>query len=394
MAPEPTDPVYLDHAATTPVRPEVRDVMARHLADDFGNPSSVHRWGRRAAAVLDEARARVAGAIRCRSSEIVFVRGGTESDNLALRGRWAALGSSPCPFVLAHTAVEHAAVRETAEALEGVGARRRVIPVDRFGRPDLDVLDRLLEQEPAVISMMWVNNEVGTVLPVPDAARRCVDAGVVLHTDAVQALGKVPVRMDETPVALLSASGHKIGGPRGTGILFVRDGTALGATLTGGGQERGLRPGTEDVVGAAGMAEASVLAVAEQAEEARRLTSLREILEVGLLQRCPDLRVHGAEGERAPHILSVGVPGADASLLIQALDLGGVAVSSGSACSSGAHRSGPVLRALLGEAAEHVAPVRFSLGRTTTRHDVERAVALAGPILERMCVPVTQAVGR
>jgi cysteine desulfurase len=386
--------VYLDHAATTPVRPEVRDVMARHLVDDFGNPSSVHRWGRRAATVLEEARVRVAEALRCRPSEIVFVRGGTESDNLALRGRWAACEGPTRSVLIAHTAVEHPAIRETAEALEGLGARRRLIPVDRSGRPDLAVLDLLLEEEPAVVSMMWVNNEVGTVLPVPAAARRCEEAGVALHTDAVQALGKVSVRLDETPVALLSLTGHKIGGPRGTGILFVRDGTTLGATLTGGGQERGLRPGTEDVVGAAGMAEATVLAVAEQAEEAPRLTSLREILEAGLRERCPDLRVHGVGGERAPHILNVGVPGADPALLVQALDLEGVAVSSGSACSSGAHRSGPVLRALLGEAADDVAPVRFSLGRTTTRRDVERAAALAGPVLERMCVRTAEAVGR
>jgi len=390
-AADPMDSVYLDHAATTPVRPEVHEIMARHLADDFGNPSSVHRWGRRAAAVLGDARARVAEALGCRASEIVFVRGGSESNNLALRGRWAACPSPDRPFEIVCTAVEHAAVRETGEALEAVGARRHVIPVDPGGRPDLDLLDGLLDRNPALVSMMWVNNEVGTVLPVPAVARRCANAGVAMHTDAVQALGKVRVRLDETPVALLSATGHKLGGPRGTGILFVREGTELRPMLTGGGQERGLRPGTEDVVGAVGMAEAMTLAVAEQEEEAGRLTALREDLEASLLERCPYLQVHGADGERAPHILNLGVPGADPALLIQALDLEGVAVSSGSACSSGAHRAGPVLRALLGESANGVAPVRFSLGRGTSDHDIGRAVALAAPVLERMCAPTTGA---
>jgi cysteine desulfurase len=219
------EPVYLDHAATTPVRPEVRAAMDANLDDAFGNPSSAHRWGRKAAAALDRARARAAEALGARPSEILFVRGGTESDNLAVRGRWAAIRRrEPHPLVV-HTALEHPAVRETATALEAEGARREVLPVDRSGAPDLELLGRILSRSPAVVSMMWVNNEVGTVLPVPEAARLCAGAGVALHTDAVQAVGKIRVRVDEVPLALLTATGHKIGGPRGTGILFVREGT-------------------------------------------------------------------------------------------------------------------------------------------------------------------------
>lgn len=376
--------VYLDHAATTPLRPEVRAAMARRIPDELGNPSSVHRWGRRAAALLDEARSRVAGALGCRPSEILFVRGGTESDNLALRGRWAAVRDGTPHPLLVHTAVEHPAVRETAEALEPMGARREVLPVDRDGTPDLDALDRSLAHAPAVVSMMWVNNEVGTVLPVPEAARRAAEWGIPLHTDAVQAVGKVPVRLNEVPVALLTATGHKIGGPPGTGILFVRKGIELAPLLTGGGQERGLRPGTQDVAGAVGMAEALELAVAEQEAEAHRLAPLRDTLEDLLRKHLPGLRVHAGGGERAPHILNVGIPGADPAALVQALDLEGVAASSGSACSSGARRAGPVLRALLGEEADGAAPLRFSLGRTTTADDVRRAGEATAAVLERL----------
>ncbi|HZD04273.1 MAG TPA: cysteine desulfurase family protein, partial [Longimicrobiales bacterium] len=334
------EPVYLDHAATTPVRPEVRAAMDANLDDAFGNPSSAHRWGRKAAAALDRARARAAEALGARPSEILFVRGGTESDNLAVRGRWAAIRRrEPHPLVV-HTALEHPAVRETATALEAEGARREVLPVDRSGAPDLELLGRILSRSPAVVSMMWVNNEVGTVLPVPEAARLCAGAGVALHTDAVQAVGKIRVRVDEVPLALLTATGHKIGGPRGTGILFVREGTELVPLLLGGGQERGLRPGTQDVAGAVGMAEALALAVAEQEDEARRLGALRDHLEGALLARLPGLRVHGVGGVRAPHVLNLGVPGADPAALVQALDLEGIAASSGSACSSGANRAG------------------------------------------------------
>ena len=378
------DPLCFDHAATTPIRPEVRAVGERLRGAELGNPSSHHRWGRRAAAVLDEARARVATALGCRASEVLFVRGGTESDNLAVRGSWAALTTRHSSAGVIHSAVEHAAVRETAEALEAAGASRHVIPVDACGRPDLDELDRALDEGPAVVSMMWVNNEIGTVMPVADAARLCAARDGVFHTDAVQAIGHVEIRLDESPIALLSATGHKIGGPRGTGILFVRAGTPLAPTLTGGGQERGIRPGTQDVVGAAEMAEALALAVTERKEESRRLTAMRMRLEHLLVKRLPDLRVHARDGDRAPHILNIGVPGADPALLIQALDLAGLAASSGSACSSGAHRAGPVLSALLGDAAEGVAPVRLSLGRTTSTEQIDQAAAIAVPVLERM----------
>jgi cysteine desulfurase len=376
------DPIYLDYAATTPVRPEVREAMLPLFSERFGNPSSVHRWGQEARAQLESARARLARVIGASPGEIVFTRGGTEADNLAILGRSR---MEPGRSVVC-SAIEHRAVLASAAAAAEEGATLHLLQPSEDGVVEPAALDAPLRagDAPAVVSVMWVNNEIGTVQPVTELAERCADAGVVFHTDAVQALGKLPVRVDETPVSLLALSAHKVGGPKGTGALFVRRGVKLRPLHFGGGHERGLRAGTEDVAGAVGFALAAELAERERVEQGRRVGALRDRLEAGLRERVPDLRVHGAGAERAPGILNVSMPGASSETLLLSLDLAGIAVSSGSACSSGAVRPSHVLTAL-GLPEEIAGPsVRFSLGRETTDAEVERVLGAFPPVVARL----------
>jgi cysteine desulfurase len=374
-------PVYLDYAATTPVRAEVREAMLAVQGERWGNPSSVHRWGREARAALEDARARLAAVIGASPAEVVFTRGGTEADNLAVLGRAWADGSR----TVAASAVEHKAVLASAKALAAEGWTARTLPVDADGLLDLDALaDVLRAGRPAVVSVMWVNNEVGAIQPVERIAELCAGAGAAFHTDAVQALGKLPVRMDAVPVHLAAFSAHKLGGPRGTGALFVRRGTVLHPLVHGGGQERGLRSGTEDAAAAAGFALAAELAEAEREAQMARIGALRDRLEAGLCERVPGLRVNAAGAPRLPTISNVSAPGADAEMLLVALDLEGVAASSGSACTSGAVEPSHVLTAM-GLPAEVAGPsVRFSLGRDTTDADVDRALEVVPRVVERV----------
>ncbi|NJD18023.1 MAG: cysteine desulfurase [Gemmatimonadetes bacterium] len=378
------DPLYLDHAATTPVRPEVRAAMEPHLDRVFGNPSSLHRWGREAAAALAEARAACADALGARFSEIHFVRGGTESDNLAVLGRVARLRADGHTPTVAVSAVEHAAVLSAAAQATARGAGRlETLSVAPDGSLDLDCLDRALALAPTVVSVMWVNNETGMVLPVEEVAERCRAAGATCHTDAVQAVGKVPVRVDAVPLDLLTATGHKLQGPKGTGLLFCREGTWLSPLLHGGGQERALRPGTEDVAGAVGLATALRLAVSERETEAARLAALRARLERDLTALVPGVRVNAGPAPRAPHITSVAMPGVDGASLLIALDLEGLAVSGGAACHTGASSGSHVIAALYGAEDPH-ATVRFSLGASTTSDDVARAARIAAQVVSRL----------
>lgn len=374
------DPVYLDYAATTPVRPEVREAMLPFLGDRFGNPSSVHAWGREARASVESARARLAAAIGASPAEVVFTRGGTEADNLAVLGRSRLAPSAP----VACSAIEHRAVLAAARAAEAEGAPLHVLPVGRSGVTVLDDLDELLARRPSVVSMMWVNNEVGTIQPVEAVAEACAAAEVAFHTDAIQAFGKLDVRMDGCPVALMSLSAHKIYGPKGTGALYVRKGTALAPLLHGGGHERGMRAGTEDVAGAVGFAHAAELAVQERETEMARLSALVARLENGLGERVPGLVVNGAGAPRAPHVLNLSVPGAASDTLLLALDVEGIAVSSGSACSTGAVAPSHVLTAM-GLTADVAGPsVRFSVGRGTGERDIDRVLAVFPRLMERL----------
>jgi cysteine desulfurase len=362
--------VYLDHAASAPLRPEAREALLPFLDGRFGNPSSAHRFGREARAALEDARARLARVIGAAPGEIVFTRAGTEADNLAVLGRARERPRAP----VAVSAIEHKAVLASAHAAEEAGSPLVLLPVDGGGVVDLGSVDAALEQQPAVVSVMWANNEVGALQPVGEIGARCREAGVVFHSDAVQALGKVAVRVDEVPVDMVAFSAHKVGGPKGVGALYVRRGTRLHPLLFGGGQERGMRPGTEDVAGAAAFAAAAEAAEAERETAMARIGALRDRLEAELRESVPGLVVNAAGAPRLPTISNLSVPGADPELLLTALDLEGIAASSGSACSSGAVEPSHVLTAM-GIPRELAGPsIRFSLGWTTTKAEIDRVL--------------------
>ncbi|HEY7768754.1 cysteine desulfurase family protein [Longimicrobium sp.] len=373
------DPVYLDYAATAPLRPEARDAMLAVLSERWGNASSIHRWGREARAALEDARARFAAVIGASPAEIVFTRGGTEADNLAVLGR---AGLDPSRSVACST-IEHKAVLESARSARA-GSLHEIV-VDGDGTIDIDqIRDIIATDPPSVLSIVWANNEVGVIQPVDEIAAICRDAGVAFHSDAVQALGKLRVRVDEVPAALLAFSAHKIGGPKGVGALFVRRGTQLTPLMHGGGQERGLRPGTEDVAGAVAFAAAAEAAEAEREEVMARIGAMRDRLEAGLRARVPGLVVNAAAAPRLPTISNVSVPGADPEMLLIGLDLEGIAASSGSACSSGAVTPSHVLTAM-GVAPEIAGPsVRFSLGRETTEAEIDRVLDVFPSVAERV----------
>jgi len=379
------DAVYLDHAATTPVREEVRAAMEPYASVDFGNPSSLHSWGRAAEAALENARAEVASALGAKASEIRFVRGGTESDNLAIIGSARALTSPGIVPTVVVSAVEHSAVREAAaHLLTTREANVITVSVSPTGELDLDTLGSAIERDTSIVSVMWVNNETGMVLPIREAGTIARDRGATMHTDASQAIGKLPVHLGEVPIDLLTATGHKINGPKGMGILFIRTGTRVRPMVYGGGQERALRPGTQDVAGAVGFATALRLAVDEQVAECARLQTLRVSLEDGLAAAVPDLRVNAARASRAPHVSSIGVGGVDdGEVLLMALDLEGVAVSGGSACLSGAGKRSHVMEALYGPD-DPFATVRFSFGHGTAPEDIEQAVAAMSTAVRRL----------
>jgi cysteine desulfurase len=377
--------VYLDHAATTPVRPEVLEAMLPYLtAQAFGNPSSAHRFGRAARAGLEQARREVAHAVGAEPNQVIFTSGGTEADNLGIVGAALAARDRGGPMCAVVSAIEHKAILAAAHAVCHLGGREVVLPVDADGRVDLDALDEALLERPAVVSVMWVNNEVGVVQAVCEIAGRCCAAGVAYHTDAVQAFGKLPVDLGSLACTLLTLSGHKIGAPKGIGALIVRDRKAIEAIIHGGGQQYGIRPGTENVAGAVALGRAAALAAAEQAEEAERLRALRDDLASRLRAGVPDLVINGEGAERAPHVLSVAVPGADSEALLMHLDLAGVAASSGSACSTGAVEPSHVLVAMGVPRELALGTIRLSLGRDTTAEDVARAAEVMPGVVAKV----------
>jgi cysteine desulfurase len=368
-------PVYLDHAATTPVRPEVVAAMEPFYGPRFGNPSSVHRWGREARAALDEARERVARCLGAQPDEVCFTSGGTEADNLAILGPLRSQRAKGRTAIVT-SPIEHKAVLETVHHAARDGVTERMLGVLPNGVVDLSSVDDVVDDSVAVCTVMWVNNEIGTIQPVPEIAKRVKARGGIMHTDAVQAFGKLAIDVREVDVDLLTISGHKIGAPKGIGAMFIRRGTQIDSMFHGGSQDRGRRPGTENVAYAVGLACAAELAVAEHDTEGARLEALRDALEQGLVARIPDAVVHGREAPRAPHILNLSVPGTDSESLLMALDLAGVAASSGSACQSGSVTPSHVLRAMGVRPDLAVAAVRMSLGSLTTQDCVTRVVEL------------------
>jgi len=367
--------IYLDYNATAPLRPEVRDAMLPYLGPDFGNPSSVHRLGSRARVAVEQARAEVADVVGAQANEVFFTAGGTESNNLALLGSVVGADGAiiTCP-------IEHSSVLESVRFL---GRRGRVIHevgVDRGGRVDLPRLAALLGRSAALVSVAWANNEIGTVQAIHEVGEICRAAGVLVHVDAVQACGKVPVAAGDAD--LLSLSAHKIGGPKGVGALVARRGVKIQPLIRGGGQERGLRSGTENVAGIVGFGVACRLAKANL-EAYGRLGDLRELLWRGLAATGGVARNSPADG-CLPNTLSVGFAGVSGEALVAALDLEDIAVSTGSACAAGAAEASHVLLALGLEEEQARNSVRFSLGWDTTRAEIERATEVCASAVRRM----------
>ena len=376
---------YLDNAATTPVRPEVLEAMLPYLGKEaFGNPSSAHRFGRAARAGLEEAKRAVAGAVGAEPNQVVFTSGGTEADNLAIIGAALASKDRGGPFRVAVSATEHKAGLAAAHAVKHLGGDEIILPVTASGQIDGEALDKALGHGVAIVSVMWVNNEVGTVQPVADLATRCREAGVLFHSDAVQAFGKIPVSLRDVDCTLLTISGHKIGAPKGVGALIVRDRKAVEAIIHGGGQQFGIRPGTENVPGIIGLGVAARLAAEEQQSLAGRLGELRDELERRLVAIVPDAVINGWQGKRAPHISNVSIPGTDSEALLMHLDLAGIACSSGSACSTGAVEPSHVLTAMGVPRELGVAALRFSFGKDSTAEDVEAVAAALPRIVEKV----------
>ena len=377
------EPIYLDHAATTPVREEVFAAMQPFFGPRFGNPSSVHRWGRDARTALDEARERVARCLGASSDEVVFTSCGTEADNMALIGVWRARRGERGRRAAVSTPIEHKAVLGALHQIAKEGGEERLLGVEPTGRVDPASFAALVREDTAVCSVMWVNNEIGTLQDVPAMAEQAHSRGVVFHTDAVQAFGKVDIDARRTPFDLLSISGHKIGAPKGIGALFIRRGMPMEPLLFGGSQDRGRRPGTEIVAMAVGLACAAELAVTEREAECGRLEALRDRFESALLERVPDAVIHGRDAPRAPHISNVSVPGTESESMLIALDLRGIACSAGSACQSGSIEPSHVLDAIGVSADVARAAIRISLGALSTEASIDRMLEVFPMLVEK-----------
>jgi cysteine desulfurase len=376
--------IYADHHATTPLDPEVLEAMCPWLEGLAANPSSSHGPGRAARKAVEAARADVARALGGEPSEIVFTSGGTEADNLAVRGgARAAREADPSRTRVAFTAAEHAAVREAAVSLRKDGFDLVEIRVDARGVPG-DGAFSDLDERTALVSVILANNETGAIFDSLETfTARARALGAVVHTDAVQAVGKIPVNARTLGVDLLALAAHKFGGPKGAGALFVRKGVRLQPVAAGGGQERGRRGGTENVAGIVGLGAAIRLALARLSSEAARLTGLRDRLEAGLLARVPALEIHAVGGPRLPTATSALFPGTEAETLVAALDLEGIAVSAGSACHAGTTSPSRVLLALGRSPSEARATLRFSFGRTSREEDVDRLLEVVPRAVER-----------
>ena len=378
------DPIYLDHAATTPVRREVLEAMAPFWDGRFGNPSSVHRWGREARTALDEARERIAACMGAGSDEIVITSGGTEGDNLAILGVWRTRRKADGRNAVLTTPVEHKAVLGAVHQAAAEGADERICQMTRDGVVDEKSFDSMATDDVAVASVMWINNEIGTVQPVQRLAELAKSRGITFHTDAVQAFGKVEVDAKKTPFDLLSISGHKIGAPKGCGAMFIRRGTPLEPLFHGGSQDRGRRPGTENVAAVVGLARAVELARAEREEECGRLSAMRDRFEELVLARVPDAVIHGRHApQRAPHITNVSVPGIESESMLMALDLRGFGCSAGSACQSGSVSPSHVLTAIGVERNLANAALRISFGCLNDDECVDRVADVFGKLVEK-----------
>jgi cysteine desulfurase len=374
--------IYLDHNATTAVDPAVLDAMLPYFSAEFGNASSIHTPGQRARAAVETAREQVAALLNARPQEIVFTSGGTESDNHAIFGvalhSFTSLTSSTS-LTSRHvitTTIEHEAVLNACQALESQGVAVTYLPVNREGLIHLDDLRRALRPETVLITVMHANNELGVIQPLAEIGRIAAEADIYFHTDVVQSAGKIPVDVKTLQLDLLSISGHKFYAPKGIGGLFIKSGTRLRQLLYGGHHQRGFRPGTENVAGIVGLGKAAELARLSLERDAARISRLRDTLEQGILARVPDSRVNSAKAPRTPNTTNIRFPGLEGEALVIALDLKGLACSTGAACSSGAVEPSHVLTAIGLPASEARASIRFSLGRHTTDSEINTALEL------------------
>ena len=377
--------IYLDHAATTPVDPRVVEAMQPYWSDAFGNTSSIHGAGRAALKGLEQARHRVADVLGCKPLEIAFTGCGTESDNLALRGvAWAARQSGRGNHIIT-TPIEHHAVGTTAEQLQQLHEFDvTFVDVDEFGRVDPDAIDRAIRPDTCLISVMYANNEVGTIQPIGEIGAIARSKGIAFHTDAVQAGGALELTVDQLNVDLLALSAHKFYGPKGVGVLYVRSGTELAPALTGGGHERGRRPGTVNVAGAVGLATALTLAQGSRESENARLAALRGRLVAGVLERVPDVKLTGHPTERLPNSASFAVKGVDGESVLLALDLEGICVSTGSACTTGEAEPSFVLTAMGLPREWGVGSLRMTLGHLTRAEDIDTVLNVLPGVIERL----------
>jgi cysteine desulfurase len=374
--------IYLDHNATTPIAPEVLAAMMPYLTEEYGNASSIHAYGQNAREAVEQARSAVAALLGARPADIMFTSGGTESNNHAILGAVQASGGKTRHVIT--SAVEHVAVLDPCRALAGSGVELTILPVDREGLVDPEDVRSAIRPDTVLISIMLANNEIGTIEPIEAIGKIAAEKGIVFHSDAVQAAGKIPIDVEKLGVDLLSISAHKFCGPKGVGALYIRKGTPLKPLLYGGHSERDRRPGTEDVAAIAGMGKAAELALADLSDESQRLSMLRNRLENGLLERVPHSRINGVNAHRVPNTSNLTFPFIEGEAMVIALDLKGIACSTGAACSSGAVEPSHVLIAL-GLAAEDArATLRLSLGHQTTDEEINVALTTIPSVVERL----------
>jgi cysteine desulfurase len=375
--------IYLDHNATTPLDPLVADRMAQAMRDVWGNASSIHHFGQQAKAALDQARGAVGALIGADASEIVFTAGGTESDNLAIRGAAEALEPSGRKHLVT-SAIEHEAVLNTMKALARRGWRVTLVPVEAGGIVSVDRMREAITADTALVSVMHANNEIGTIQPIAEIATVAHERGALFHTDAVQSAGKIPIDVRALGVDMLTIAGHKFYGPKGTGALWMKRGVRLVSPVTGGKQERSRRAGTENVPALVGLGVAAERAQQKMAAEAPRLAALRDRLEAGVLSKVPNTERNGAAAPRVPNTTNISIDRVEAESLLIGLDLAGIAVSSGSACSSGTLEPSHVLKAMGLPHARTLGSIRFSLGAANTEADIDRVLEALPPIVEKL----------
>jgi cysteine desulfurase len=374
--------IYLDHAATTPTRPEVVKAMLAYFADAFGNPSSIYSYGQEAKGAIEEARTKVAELIGARTEEIIFTSGGTEADNYALKG--AAFANEHKGNHIITTPIEHHAVLEVCKFLEKRGFQITCLPVDEYGMVDPDDVRKAITSKTILVSVMHANNEVGTIEPVEDIGQFVREAGVYFHSDAVQTVGHIRVNVDELKVDLLSISGHKFYGPKGVGALYVRKGTKLVPLMHGGEHEKRRRAGTENVPGIVGLGKAAELAGQEIGKEAERLARLRDQLVGGLVEKIDHIRLNGHPTRRLPNNVNVSVDFVEGESMLLNLDLEGICASTGSACSSASLEPSHVLMALGLSPEQAHGSLRFTFGRENTEADVERVLEVLPGIVAKL----------